>query len=87
MRALLALLVLAVLVVIILFATNFWTADVKEGALPDVNVSATGGSLPAVDIQSKKIVVGTTETEVDVPKVETEKKTVEVPVVAVDGKQ
>jgi hypothetical protein len=61
--------ILGILAVIaaILFATGFWSADVKEGALPDVDVSAKGGALPKVDMDSKEVVVGTKKTEVEVP--------------------
>ncbi|MCB2015234.1 MAG: hypothetical protein KDE63_10120 [Novosphingobium sp.] len=68
-RILLIVAVLAALIVGLLFATGFWTADVKEGSLPDVDVSATGGELPAVDVDSKEVVVGTTEETVTVPTV------------------
>jgi len=61
--------VLAVVIVGILFATGFWSADVKSGALPEVNVSAKGGEMPAVDVDSKKVVVGTKKETVDVPTV------------------
>jgi len=61
--------ILAALVIGLLFATGFWSADVKEGALPDVDVSATGGEMPAVDVDSKEVVVGTKEETVDVPTV------------------
>lgn len=77
----LGVIVAAAVVVGLLFATGFWTADVKEGALPEVSVK--GGDLPAVDVDSKKVVVGTKETTVDVPKVETEEKKIDVPVVGV----
>ncbi len=80
-RPILILLAVVVLVVIVLFATGFWSADVKEGALPEVSVD--GGELPAVDVDSKEVVVGTTETTVEVPKIETEKETIDVPVVGV----
>lgn len=56
-----------ILVVIVLFATGFWSADVKEGALPNVEVSADGGELPKVDVDSKEVVVGTKKEEIDVP--------------------
>ncbi len=82
-RNILILLVVAVLVAIVLFATGFWSADVKEGAMPDVDVSAEGGALPEVDMDSKEVVVGTTETNVAVPTIETENTTVDVPVVGV----
>ena len=82
-RTILGLLVVIVLIAIVLFATGFWSADVKEGALPDVDVSAEGGKLPDVDVDSKEVVVGTTETNIEVPKIETEKEKVDVPVVGV----
>jgi len=76
-------LVIIVAIVAILFATGFWSANVKEGALPEVKVSAKGGALPDVDMHSKELVVGTKSTTVDVPKVETTKKKIDVPVVGV----
>ena len=84
-RTVLAILVLVVLVAIVLFATGFWEADVKEGALPDVDVKAEGGALPEVDVDSKEVVVGTTETNVAVPDVDVDTKEtkVDVPVVGV----
>jgi hypothetical protein len=75
---------LAVVVVAFLFLTGFWSADVKKsGSLPDVHVSADGGSLPKVDLHSKEVVVGTKATKVTVPKVESTQTTVDVPVVGV----
>ena len=82
-RKLLAILAIVVLIAIVLFATGFWKADVKEGALPDVDVTAKGGALPDVDVDSKEVVVGTTKTEIEVPKIETEKETVDVPAVGI----
>jgi len=66
-NVLLGIVAAVVLVGIILFATGFWSADVKEGALPDVKVSADGGKLPGVDLDSKEVVVGTEKKEVEVP--------------------
>lgn len=68
-RVVLILAVVAALIVALLFASGFWTADVKEGALPDVDVSAKGGELPAVDVDSKEVVVGTKQETIDVPTV------------------
>ena len=82
-RTIMGILVVVVLIAIVLFATGFWSADVKEGAMPDVDVSAEGGKMPGVDMDSKEVVVGTTETTVEVPKVETETKKIDVPVVGV----
>jgi len=71
-----------VLIVVVLFGSGFWSADVtKEGSLPEVSVD--GGSIPKVDLDSKEVVVGTKKTEIDVPKVKTEKETIDVPVVGV----
>lgn len=80
---------LVALVVVVLFATGFWSANVtKEGELPEVKVSADGGALPQVDVDSKKVVVGTKETSVEVPKVTTEEEKIDVPVVGVsDGEK
>ena len=75
---------LAIVVVVVLFATGFWSANVtKEGSLPSIKVDAQGGEMPKVDVNSKKIVVGTTPQTVDVPKVETKKTTIDVPTVGV----
>jgi hypothetical protein len=83
-RKVLAVLAVIILVVIVLFATGFWSINqTREGELPDVKVSAEGGQLPAFDADSKEVVVGTTPTTVEVPKVETEKTTIDVPVVGV----
>jgi hypothetical protein len=74
--------VLVVLIVVgLLFATGFWSANVKGGALPTVSVK--GGEAPDVSVKSKEVVVGTSKTQVDVPTVKTEKKTVDVPTVGV----
>ena len=80
-RTILILLAIAAIIVAILFATGFWSADVKEGALPEVSVE--GGEMPKVDVDSKEVVVGTSKAKVEVPKVETETKTIDVPVVGV----
>ena len=83
-RGVLAILVVIVLVVIVLFATGFWSLNqTKEGDLPSVEVKAEGGQLPEFDADSKEVVVGTTETNIEVPKVTTETEKVDVPVVGV----
>jgi beta-lactam-binding protein with PASTA domain len=92
MRKVLVILAIIVVVAIILFATGFWQVNqTQEGELPDVNVSAEGGALPEFDVDSKEVVVGTTETNVSVPDVdiETKETTVDVPAVGVkdDGEE
>lgn len=84
-RVILAIVLIAVIIVGLLFATGFWSASVKEGALPTVKMSAQGGALPDVNVKSKELVVGTKSTTVDVPKVETRKTTIDVPVIGVKG--
>jgi hypothetical protein len=75
-------LVVAAVIVGLLFATGFWSADVtKPGALPEVSI--TGGALPNVDLDSKEVVVGTTKTEVEVPTLETKTTTIDVPTVGI----
>ena len=76
-------LVLAVVVIGILFATGFFSAKVSEGEMPSVSVKADAGALPDVDVESKEVVVGTKTATVEVPTVETQKETIEVPVVGV----
>ena len=76
------LLVLAAIVAV-LFATGFWSADVSGGKLPAVKVSADSGALPSVDLNSKQVVVGSKAETVDVPKVDTTKATIKVPVIGV----
>ncbi|MBP6031552.1 MAG: hypothetical protein KA533_09000 [Sphingobium sp.] len=68
-RIVLIVALVAAIIAGLLFATGFWTADVKEGSLPDVDVSAKGGDLPDVNVDSKEIVVGTKKETIDVPTV------------------
>ncbi len=68
-RGLLIVVLLVVAVVAILFATGFWSADVRQGSLPNVKVNVEGGALPKVDVDSKKVVVGTKKETIDVPTV------------------
>lgn len=45
----------------------------KEGELPDVEVNASGGQMPEFDVDTPTVNVGT------------EKKTIDVPTVEIDG--
>jgi hypothetical protein len=73
-RFFLILLILAVAIVGVLFATGFWSASVK------------GGTLPTVRVDPKEVVVGSEKKTVDVPKIETKKTRIDVPTVTVkDG--
>ena len=77
-------LLIAVVIVGLLFATGFFSASVKDsGSLPSVSIKAKEGSLPNIDLDSKEVVVGTKQTTIDVPTVDTKKETINVPVVGV----
>jgi hypothetical protein len=83
MRAILG---LAVIVVLLLIA-GLWLGllrvdQTQQAELPKVSVS--GGQAPKFDVQTAKVNVGTTQTTIDVPKVDTEKKAIDLPRVSVD---
>jgi hypothetical protein len=44
----------------------------QEGALPDVEVTAEGGQLPAYDVETAEVEVKTETVPVEVPKIEVE---------------
>lgn len=69
-----AIVVLAIVIAGVQFLTEFWSADISGGALPNVNVSAKGGDLPQVTLHSKEVVVGTTKQTVTIPKVEIKRR-------------
>jgi len=64
-RTIAIILVVALVIVGVLFATGFWSAKTTGGDLPEVSVK--GGSLPKVDVDSKEVVVGTKKEEIEVP--------------------
>jgi hypothetical protein len=66
-RTIAIILIVALAVVGVLFATGFWKADVSGGDVPEVSVK--GGALPKVDLDSKEVVVGTKKEVVEVPTV------------------
>ena len=72
-RTILWIAILAVVVLIILYALGFFSAEV-EGELeaPNVDVSAEGGSIPDVDVDVGEIEVGTEEEVVEVPTIDVE---------------
>lgn len=55
----------AAIIIGVLFASGFWSVNVKDGAMPEVSVD--GGKMPTVDGDSKEVVVGTEKKEIDVP--------------------
>lgn len=83
-RTLAILALIALVIVGILFATGFWKMNATSGSMPKVSVQ--GGSMPKVGVQSDKLVVGTEQKTVNVPKIETRKAEVKVPVIGVEKK-
>jgi hypothetical protein len=83
-RAILAVLILVVIVAIAAVATNFVNVS-TSGELRAPSVSVQGGEVPKVDVETKRLVVEQREQSVNVPKVETETRNVEVPVVRTEG--
>ena len=79
---LLALLIIVGLVVAA-FAFKLVNIDqISSGSLP--KVETTGGSLPKFNVDTAHVDVGTTDTTVKVPTVQTEDKTVKVPTLHVE---
>ena len=75
--------VVVIIIVVIAVAFGFLRVQQTQDAkLPAVAVS--GGQAPKFDVDAAKVDVGTTEQQITVPKVETEKESITVPTVSVD---
>ena len=84
-RFILAILIIAVVLVIVALATGFMSLR-TEGELraPTVDINATGGALPEVQLDTKQVVVGTTDANIAAPGIGS--RQVEVPVIGIrDG--
>jgi hypothetical protein len=79
MRAVLFILIVAILVVIAGIATGFLNIDQIRGAkAPDIaatsnGVTARGGQAPAFDVETGSVKVGTKQRTVNVPTIEVQK--------------
>lgn len=82
-RTLLILLILAVLAAIAAYALGLFDVD-AEGELRTPQVEIKGGEVPSFDVDAADVDVGTTNTQVEVPTIETEKTNIEVPTITVD---
>jgi hypothetical protein len=82
MRAIVTILAIVVVIGIIALATGFVNLTGNPGELPRVAVE--GGKLPNVTAGVGEVNVGTRNTTVEVPEVETKTKTVAVPTVSVE---
>ena len=85
MRAVVTILAIIVVIAIIAVATGFVNLHSTPGSLPKVSVQ--GGQAPTVAANVGSVDLGTKNTTVDVPKVDTVKKTVAVPTVDVHKAQ
>lgn len=82
-RTLLILLILLALAALVAYTLGLFDIDqTREGALPQVKVE--GGQLPSFDADVADVDVGTTNTTIETPKIETEKTTVQTPTISVD---
>jgi len=79
MRALLALVGIAAVVVAVMVALGLLSFKATPGSLPTVSVN--GGSAPTVDANVATVSVGTATKTVEVPTVTTTEKTITVPTV------
>jgi hypothetical protein len=79
MRALLLILIVAVVAILIALASGFLNINqTREGKVPAVSttgngVTASGGQTPAFDVETGSVKVGTKQTTVKVPAVVVEK--------------
>jgi hypothetical protein len=77
MRALLALIGLAALVVVVMMSLGLLTLQTKPGSLPSLSVN--GGTAPEVKANVATVTLGTANKTIDVPTVTTTEKTITVP--------
>ncbi|MFA6116235.1 MAG: hypothetical protein WC729_19720 [Sphingomonas sp.] len=82
MRALLALVGIAAVVVAILVSLGLLTLKTTPGSLPSISVN--GGAAPSVDANLATVSVGTTNKTIEVPTVTTTEKTITVPTVTMN---
>jgi hypothetical protein len=84
MRALLALIGLAVLAVVVLMSLGMVSIEQQQGAaLPRISVNAEGGQLPKFKAETGSVGIGTTNETVRVPDVEMKNATVTLPTIEV----
>lgn len=82
MRAILAILGLAALVIVAMAWLGMINLNLRSGALPEVKVE--GGKAPAVEADVGEVGMGYTNKTIQVPKVVMENKTIQVPTVEVE---
>jgi len=79
MRAIIFILIIAVVIIVVAIASGFLDINQIRGAkVPQVSttgngITATGGHAPAFDVETGSVKVGTTQTTVNVPTVTVQK--------------
>lgn len=90
MRAILLILILAVVALIAAFATGYLDiSQTREASVPRIEASegairAQGGQPPAFEVQKGSVELGTREADVPVPKIEVKRDRAKVDVPAVE---
>jgi hypothetical protein len=83
-RLILTILILAVLAAIIAIATGLVNLNASgELRPPKVNITAEGGEVPKLDVDTDQVVVGTTNSTLAMPEVGIRNSQVQVPTVGV----
>ena len=90
MRAILLILILAVVALIAAFATGYLDiAQTREASAPQISandgsIRAKGGQTPAFEVQKGSVEMGTREADVPVPKIEVKRDKAKLDVPAVE---
>lgn len=82
MRAILAILGLAAVVIVVLMSLGMMSVNMKPGSLPEIKLE--GGKAPAVDADVGTVGMGTTNQTIQVPTITMENKVIQVPTVEVE---
>jgi hypothetical protein len=85
MRAILAILGLAAVVVVVMASLGILNLNLQSGSLPEVKLE--GGKAPAVQADVGEVGMGTTNKTIQVPTVVMENKVIQVPTVEVEKAQ
>jgi hypothetical protein len=84
MRAILALIGLAALVVVVLMSLGMLRITQQQGAtLPSISFDAKGGKMPQFKAETGEVGIGTSNTTVQVPTIEMKNTTVTFPTIEV----
>ena len=83
MRGLLVLLGLIALAAVVLMSLGMLNVQMGNGSLPTVDFNVQGGRLPEIKAETGTIGIGSTNTTVEVPRIEMGNATVTLPTIEV----